>query len=190
MQCQDCKREVAVVSEGRCPACCARYEEKKARIAAYANLLRDESPQKEKKESRTLVLVILLGFLCPVIWIVYLLSHYGREIGAGAKKIGRYIAENSTSSFAEAPPPCPTSVPEEETPPAKEFVFYGGDGNYYRSGGYFCDFQGNLVKWGDPFRDSRNNIVCWGDPFYDGHDSYVGWGEPFYDSKGNYIVPR
>ncbi len=188
MYCKQCGKRTKT-QENLCDSCQKQVKEKADRIKTLldeTNILNDvHSDGKEKKSS--LGCLAALGILFPPIWLGLLFYHYRTPLRS-LFSIFENRADHSSNTPNNSTPE--SSAMTEEPPVVPNFGFYGGDGNFYRAGGVFCDWAGNLVKWGEPFKDSRGNLVQWGGAFYDSHDNLVQWGEAFYDCKGNLISPR
>ena len=152
-----------------------------------AELTNGVTPQ-EAKEKKTLRVVLIAGFFCPPMWLIYFLSKNWSSV----KKVAKPLVKSAINGFVNASSNQPTGKPSEcsESEAGKKFLITGGDGNVYESGGLFCDWAGNHLTWGSPFRDSRGNLVAWGSPFYDNRGYYITWGQPFYDAGDNYVNPR
>ncbi len=152
------------------------------------NLMKDKSSKTNNKK-RIPAIIIVLGIFCPVIFILYFLIQYNSDIAKvksdfiiPSSKLNATTEKHSIDTYDD------TSIRTNES--EKKFIFRGGDGNLYESGGVFCDWAGNYVCWGDCFTDNHGYLVKWGNPFYDNKGNYVGWGNPFYDAKNNYINPK
>ncbi len=158
-------------------------------IANVSASLKGEAQPQEKKENKRLLAVMIAGFFCPLIWVVYFLSKNWSSVKAVSKPILKDVYNGLINSTARAGGTSSTPALEEGSS-EKKFLITGGDGNIYESGGMFCDWAGNRLTWGSAFRDARGNLVEWGSPFYDNRDNYVAWGSPFYDAGNNYINPR
>ena len=188
MYCHKCGRPTEPHYTGICGTCSAAS----VSLAELSERLKKAKAEKKKKDDANFVIVLLLGFLCPLIWLIYFISKHSDKLGGTAsvlKSFGFGFGGDSKVTFSEAIPAFSDGseeLPERE----KEFYFIGGDGNIYKSGGLFCDWSKNYVNWGTSFRDKRNNLIAWGQPFYDNRDNYIIWGSPFYDSGDNYVDPR
>lgn len=152
-------------------------------ITSISSRLSIQTPfekEQEYKKKKHLKWIIFLGFVCPLIWIGYVIY----LIAPSIPKLG--ISHSDTTPKTNQQPKSDIiNTPTQ----SHEFTFYDPAGNYCKSGGVFVDWAGNLIEWGGCFRDSRGNLIEWGQPFYDSRDNYCTWGSPFYDSRGNYIVP-
>ena len=161
---------------------------KNEEIEKISAQLTNGATPREEKENKTLRAVLIAGFFCPPVWLIYFLSKNWSSV----KKVAKPLVKSAISGAVNAPSNQSTANPsgfgERET--EKKFLITGGDGNLYESGGLFCDWAGNRLAWGSPFRDSRGNLVAWGSPFYDNRGYYITWGQPFYDAGDNYVNPR
>ena len=166
-----------------CEKCAANENKKAEEIALFLNA--NNTPSTPSKDEKYKLFIILLGVLCPIILIIYFWKSLEKWSGADCLSTTNRVPAKSTVNDED-------SVTEDYDYATKEkkFVFVGGDGNLYESGGLFRDWSGNLVEWGGPFRDSRGNLVAWGEPFYDNRDNISTWGNPFYDAGDNLVDPR
>ena len=175
----------------RCNRCGAYFEAgggsycKACQAVMIADMLSaPEEKRKEKKENRTLLLIVLFGILFPPLWIIYLLYKNKEAVRA---KLASYNSPPGKEAHSVSPS---SSTPLYEDEPQKEFIITDRHGNAYRSGGAFRDWADDLVQWGQPFHDARGNLIQWGQPFYDNRDYYITWGSPFYDAGDNYVNPH
>ncbi len=133
---------------------------------------------------------ILLGFVFHIVWIGCVIYLFWPQIQPWLERIfEKYDSSSTSSSTASQSSANFEDSADSKEEPRSKFIFTGGDGNLYESGGVFCDWAGDIVEWGRPFTDSKGYRVEWGKPFYDGKGYYVEWGDPFYDADGNYIAP-
>ncbi len=185
MNCKQCSRPTNGTE--LCESCEKKVKEKAERLKAYLdgqNESGDIVIETEEKKNK-LGCLVLAGILFPPIWLGMLIYHFRRPIMSFVSTLPK-----STSSPSNPVENTKSNLFEENEQKAVKFGFVGGDGNYFESGGVFCDWAGNYVKWGESFIDSKGYRVEWGKPFYDGKGYYCEWGGPFYDCKGNYIVPK
>ena len=190
MYCNKCGKPMQPHYTGICPTCSYREYVKNTSFAEFSDNLKKAQRVQKKKDNKTLAIVIIAGFFCPLIWIVYFLYKNWGSVEKWAMNSSSSSYSGSSSSYSGGGSSGSSSSSFDDSSSEKKFVFTGGDGNIYESGGLFCDWAGNHLEWGSPFRDSRGNLVSWGSPFYDNRDNYTTWGSPFYDAGDNYINPR
>lgn len=175
---------------GICPAC-VYYEYNINTSFADFKADQERAIKKQKKDERkTKIIVLISGFFCPLIWIIYLVSKNWSSIEKWAMNSSVSSYSGSSSSYSDGGSNSSSSSSLDDSSSEKKFIFTGGDGNIYESGSVFRDWSGNLVEWGHPFRDSRGNLVKWGSAFYDNRGNITTFGSPFYDAGDNYINPR
>lgn len=190
MYCNRCGKPMNPDYRGICPACKV-YEYNVNTSFADFKADQDRAIKKQKKdEKRTKTIVFISGFFCPLIWIIYLISKNWSSIEKWAMSSSRSSYSGGSSSYSVGSSGGSDISSFDESPSERKFIFTGGDGNLYESGGLFRDWAGDLVEWGKPFHDARGNLVEWGNPFYDNRNNLTSWGSPFYDAGGNLINPR
>lgn len=185
MICKKCGRRINSNQE-LCEDCLSQEEVDAVKALFKASDTQDFVQDSSKKKSKK-PWIILLCVLCPPFLIFYAIYKIAPFINSERASTlqNQYSSEDSLSKTEKN---ASSIWGGEEIEP--EIIVGGGDGNYYRSGGIFCDWGGNYVKWGTYFTDARGDLIQWGQPFHDSKDNYCTWGSPFYDAKGNYIVPK
>ncbi len=199
MYCNRCGKPMEPHYTGCCGRCL--YEEATSKMsteeffAMLGKANREAKKQNRKKEIVILIAIILVGFICPIVWIGYAVYKAWPVIqkwaipSSSRGKVG-FNSSQSSSSYSGGGTSGSSSSSFDGGSIDKETLIIGGDGNAYSSsGGLFCDWAGNYIERGSPFRDSRGNWVAWGQPFYDNRDHYIIWGAPFYDAGDNYVNP-
>ena len=188
MRCRHCGKPVASGGD-LCDGCQAEETKKaeriKARLDAQAFTDNHIADRREKEHKRPGCLAVACIFF-PPLWLILLICHFWSSLSPLSSGTWKASASTPTDASSDTN----TAFPDEAERPKPDFGFFGGDGNYYRAGGLFCDWAGNYLEWGSPFYDAKGNYCTWGSPFYDAKGNYCTWGSPFYDCKGNYIVPK
>ena len=190
MYCNRCGKPMNPDYRGICPACKV-YEYNVNTSFADFKADQERVIKKQKKDERkTKIIVLLSGFFCPLIWIIYLVSKNWPSIEKWAMSSSSSSYSGGSSSYSGGTSSGSSVSSFDDGSSYKETLIIGGDGNAYSSSsGLFCDWAGNYIERGSPFRDSRGNWVAWGQPFYDNRDNYIIWGNPFYDAGDNYVNP-